>query len=82
MQIVPEGLGLILRRIKDEYKNPEVHILENGYADKGTVNDVQRIEFLYSHMKEVFLAKNDGCNIKSYSVWSLLDNFEWDRGYA
>ncbi|KAF7988249.1 hypothetical protein HCN44_007781 [Aphidius gifuensis] len=80
--IVPEGLGLVLRKIKDEYENPEVHILENGYADEGTVNDTQRIEFLYSHMKEVILAKNDGCNIKSYSVWSLLDNFEWDRGYA
>lgn len=80
--IVPEGLGLVLRKIKEEYENPEVHILENGYADDGTLYDIPRIEFYYSHMREVFLAKNHGCNIKSYSVWSLLDNFEWDRGYT
>jgi len=34
-------------------------------------------------MSEMLKAVNeDGCNVKAYTFWSLLDSFEWDFGYT
>ncbi|XP_011304123.1 myrosinase 1-like [Fopius arisanus] len=83
LSVVPEGLGGVLRDIKEAYNNPPVYILENGVSSNPGFADYNRIEFLYGYMKEMLLARNrDGCDVKVYTVWSLLDNFEWDRGYS
>ncbi|XP_011297533.1 myrosinase 1 [Fopius arisanus] len=77
-----KGFGDLLRFIKETYDNPPVYILENGIATDKSLYDLQREEYLYDHMKEMLLAINrDGCNVKAYTVWSLLDNFEWLQGY-
>lgn len=47
------------------------------------VNDTERIKYLHDYMSEMLSALHiDGCNIKGYAVWSLIDNFEWARGYT
>jgi beta-glucosidase/6-phospho-beta-glucosidase/beta-galactosidase len=84
----PEGLRKALNKIKNEFGNPEVIITENGVSDKSSnftdsINDYQRVEYYYLYINEVLKAVNlDGCNVKGYIGWSLLDGFEWAQGYT
>lgn len=81
-QIVPEGFRKILNAIKNEYNNPPVIITENGVSDDGKLSDKIRINYLSEYLKAMLQAiYEDGCNIKGYTVWSLIDNFEWENGY-
>ncbi|XP_046986809.1 myrosinase 1-like [Schistocerca americana] len=83
LKVVPWGFRKILRWIKDEYGNPPVIVTENGFSDRGTLNDIDRINYYRSYLRELSTAINeDNCNIFGYLVWSLMDNFEWIRGYT
>jgi beta-glucosidase/6-phospho-beta-glucosidase/beta-galactosidase len=82
LYVVPEGLHKLLVWIKEKYDNPVVVIAENGYSDDGQIVDDERISYIKDHLAAVRSAINDGCNVKAYTVWSLLDNFEWARGYS
>lgn len=79
---VPKGLEDLLLFIKNKYSNPIVIITENGFADAGQLEDVSRIEYLKSHIAAVGKAIKQGCNVVGYTVWSIVDNFEWIRGYT
>ncbi|XP_059617698.1 myrosinase 1-like [Phlebotomus argentipes] len=79
----PEGFRQLLRWIKKEYNNPDVIITENGWSDDGQMEDEERIEYLRQHLTEILGAINqDGCNIVGHTTWSILDNFEWMRGFT
>jgi beta-glucosidase len=86
--VQPDGLYDLLREFKELYGNPAVFIAENGAAyddvvtPDGNVHDKERIAFLKDHISEVARALKDGCNVKGYLVWSLLDNFEWAYGLS
>lgn len=83
MKVVPVGFRKILNKIKDEYDNPAIFVTENGYSDRGALIDLPRIRYHCDYLKAMLSALyEDGCNIKAYSVWSLLDNFEWEAGYT
>jgi len=81
---VPWGLRELLKWIKSSYNNPDVFITENGFSDgDGNLEDTARVDYLKSHINNVLKAIDlDGCNITGYTAWSLLDNFEWARGYT
>ena len=79
---MPEGFSGTLRKIRDQYGNPQVYVLENGFSDYGNVTDYERLSYHYSYLKEMLLAIKDDCDVKAYTIWSLLDSFEWFFGYT
>jgi beta-glucosidase len=87
--IAPDGLAAVLERVAHDYA-PQlpIYISESGapfndYVDPdGRVNDPERIEYLAQHLRAARAAMDAGVDLRGYFVWSLLDNFEWDSGYA
>jgi beta-glucosidase len=51
-------------------------------VDGDRVADTARIDYLHQHLEQLALAKAAGVDVRGYFAWSLLDNFEWDSGYA
>lgn len=75
--IYPQGLYDLLISLK-KYKLP-VFILENGIC---TQDDTLRWDYIQEHLKSVNRAISCGVEVWGYIYWSLLDNFEWDKGFA
>jgi len=75
--IYPQGLYNLLVRLK-KYNLP-VFILENGICSE---DDNLRWEFIYGHLKNIHLAMKEGVRVLGYIYWSLIDNFEWDKGFG
>ncbi|MEK7614349.1 MAG: glycoside hydrolase family 1 protein [Patescibacteria group bacterium] len=74
--IYPEGIYHFLKRAQ-KYKKP-IYITENGIADK---KDFQREKFIKESLKQIARAIGEGADVRGYFYWSLLDNFEWDKGF-
>jgi beta-glucosidase len=86
-EIYPEGLPELLLKLKSEYDLPPIYITENGMAAPdtivdGQVHDHERIAFVRGHLEALHAAMAQGVDVKGYFLWSLLDNFEWNSGYA
>jgi beta-glucosidase len=87
-QIYPQGMYDILTRITRDYGQVPISITENGLPSPdqlgpdGTVDDAHRVTFLRDHFAAAHRAIEAGVPLESYHVWSLLDNFEWQQGYA
>lgn len=75
--IYPAGLYALLMKLK-KYKMP-VYILENGIC---TADDNERWEYIRAHLEKIHAALGRGVDIRGYMYWSLMDNFEWDKGFA
>lgn len=75
-EIYPRGIYRVLKDLK-KYGKP-VYITENGLAD---ARDKQRAKFIRDHLKWIHKAIQEGADVRGYLHWSLLDNFEWDKGY-
>ena len=76
----PQALEACLRRAWS-YTEGEVPLLvtENGI---GTDDDDQRIDYVATALAGVLRCIDDGLDVRGYTYWSLLDNFEWGYGYG
>lgn len=75
-EFFPESIYQALIELRS-YGKP-IYITENGLAD---ASDVLRQEFIPKALTAVHKAISDGMDVRGYFYWSLLDNFEWDKGY-
>jgi beta-glucosidase len=75
----PQALSATIRRAW-EYTSGRVPIIvtENGI---GTDDDARRIDYVRSALSGVLDCIADGIDVRGYTYWSLLDNFEWVLGY-
>ncbi len=59
--------------------NLPILITENGIED---VNDALRPRYMIQHLHQVWKSVNFNWQVKGYFHWSLIDNFEWERGWT
>lgn len=84
--IEPEGFYYMTKFLYEKYGVPLL-ITENGMAnmdwvlEDGCIHDVQRIDYVSRHLKNMHKAICEGVEILGYMYWSLMDNFEWQNGY-
>jgi len=75
----PQALGACLRRTWARTGgHTPLLVTENGTAADA---DDERIRFVYSALRSVLACLTDGIDVRGYTYWSLLDNFEWAFGY-
>jgi len=84
--VVPDSLYWGPRLLWEQYATPLI-ITENGMAARewvcldGAVHDAMRIDFLRRHLCALRRAIVEGIPVTGYFHWSIMDNFEWARGY-
>ena len=75
-ELYPRGLEKILLEFARHGK--PIYITESGLADE---RDVNRSWFIRESLTAVKSAIKKGVDVCGYFHWSLLDNFEWDKGF-
>lgn len=88
--IVPSALTTLLTDFSARYGAalPPIVIGENGAsfpepdAVDHVLDDRARIDYLTAHVAAVAAAMALGVDVREFTVWSLLDNFEWAHGFS
>ncbi|MBQ6332521.1 MAG: family 1 glycosylhydrolase [Clostridia bacterium] len=77
-EFYPEALKHVIRRVREDFKGNLI-VTENGIA---VSDDTRRVEFIRRAISGVQNCVADGIPVKGYFYWSLMDNFEWQKGYS
>ena len=77
-EFYPQALAHVLRQVHRDFPG-DLIVTENGIA---TADDTRRVAFLQEALAGVQACLTDGLPIRGYFHWSLLDNFEWQKGFS
>lgn len=75
-ELYPQGIGPVIEKLKS-YGLP-VYITESGLAD---AEERYRGWLIGETLKEIYYSIQAGADVRGYFHWSLMDNFEWDKGF-
>jgi beta-glucosidase len=76
---IPNGLFDSLKWATTTYPNLPLLVTENGVED---VDDKMRPRYIAQHIHQLWRAVNYNWPVKGYFHWTLVDNFEWERGWT
>jgi len=74
----PEAVATTVRRAAELLPGKDILITEHGIA---TDDDAERVEFIDRGLHAIHAEIDTGLPVRGYIHWSLLDNFEWAKGY-
>jgi beta-glucosidase len=75
----PEGFFWALKWAVREYPGLPILVTENGIED---ATDRIRPRYMAQHIHAMWRGINFCWPVKGYFYWSLVDNFEWERGWT
>lgn len=86
MPFRPECMYYMAKFAWERYHLP-VLFTENGFSNidfvmiDGRVHDPQRIDYIHRYLLSLRRAIEEGILVEGYLYWSIMDNFEWLKGY-
>jgi hypothetical protein len=81
------GLRKLVNWVDKRYRRPVIYVTEGGWStDEDNwqigLTDRQRLMYYANYTSSLRQAiYEDGVDVRGYFAWSLMDNFEWERGY-
>jgi beta-glucosidase len=85
-EVYPQAIYHILKKFNAYPQIRDIIITENGaafpdYVAGDEVADPKRLAYIEANLRQLLNARQDGCKVNGYFVWTLTDNFEWAEGY-
>lgn len=86
MPVRPDCMYYLAKFAWERYRLP-VLFTENGFSNidfvmlDGKVHDPQRIDYIHRYLLSLKKAVDEGIPVEGYLYWSVMDNFEWLKGY-
>jgi len=87
-EVWPKAMYDMVTRITRDYNRPAIEITESGCScddvpdANGQIHDARRIAYHHDYLAALGHAIADGADVRGYSAWTLLDNFEWAEGFS
>ena len=82
------GFRKLLNWVSKRYNSPDIYVTEAGWSlaahdVMSGVGDPSRVAYYANYTTSMLKAiKEDNVSVKGFFAWSLMDNFEWERGYV